>query len=363
MHIGFRTDASLKIGTGHVMRCLALADEMAKQGARCTFICRPHQGNLISLVQDHGHKVIPLPNILDETACFGGASIYTSWLGIDWRVDADDTLRALNGVLLDWLVVDHYALDQNWEKVLRIKCNRLMVIDDLADRPHMCDVLLDQNLGRSVSDYKHLVADSTLILAGPENALMRPEFAKSRMKSLSRRGRNDVNNLLITMGGVDKENHCEVVLNSLKLSKLKKQSKIVVVLGSTSPWVERVKSKCEELPWEVELIVGASNMADLMTNADLCIGSAGSTSWERCALGLPSILICTAENQKFVINALNESGAAIICGDNLNITKGLVIESLIHEAELNLVKMASSAAEITDGMGCSRVSNILMAMV
>ena len=187
--IVFRTDASLAIGTGHVMRCLTLADALRERGARSHFICRTHDGHLIEHIRAHGHQVSALPATASTsmTSNTDNSTAHAHWLGVDWASDALDTLTVLQGLRTDWLVVDHYALDARWEKKLRHGCQRLLVIDDLADRPHDCELLLDQNLGRLASDYDRSVPVSCTVLAGPQHALLRPEFADWRYRSLARR--------------------------------------------------------------------------------------------------------------------------------------------------------------------------------
>jgi len=189
--IVFRTDAALQIGTGHVMRCLTLAEALAERGAHCRFVCREHSGNLMELIRDRGFDAIGLPvesgRLATEASSDEPIGAHATWLGADWAVDAEQACAALGDMDADWLIVDHYALDVRWERSLRSRCRRLMVIDDLADRIHDCDLLLDQNLGREPRDYAGLVPDCSAILVGPRFALLRPEFAALRDYSLNRR--------------------------------------------------------------------------------------------------------------------------------------------------------------------------------
>lgn len=201
MRIGFRTDASMQIGTGHVMRCLALADALKVHGVMCVFVCRQHLGHLSRLIEEHGHEVAVLPE-LDRGWVGNDSNEHASWLGTDWATDAADTMKALANQRLDWLVVDHYALDARWEQAVRPVCRNLMVIDDLADRTHRGDLLLDQNLGRRIQDYETYIAPTTIRLIGPKYALLRPEFAEHRTNSLLRRSKQlQIEKILITMGG------------------------------------------------------------------------------------------------------------------------------------------------------------------
>jgi len=141
--ISFRVDASLQIGTGHVMRCLTLADALKAAGASCRFICREHPGHLLGLIRQRGHAAIALPEIVVDLSPAAREHpfqpAHADWLGADWPTDAGQTQMALQGLVSDWLIVDHYALDARWESAVKTKYRKLMVIDDLADREHICD--------------------------------------------------------------------------------------------------------------------------------------------------------------------------------------------------------------------------------
>src|SRR5690606_35975420 len=188
----------------------------------------------------------------------------------------------------DWLIVDHYALDARWESQQKDFCGRLAVIDDLASRPHSCDLLLDQNLGRRMQDYSHLVADNCELLIGPDYALLRPEFISARKHSLERREKPVLRNLLISMGGVDKDNVTSHVLEALKPCLLPNDTRISVVMGANAPWAGLVQQQAAMMPWCTEVVFNVDNMAQRMAESDFAIGAAGSTSWERCCLGLPA---------------------------------------------------------------------------
>lgn len=365
--ITFRTDASLQIGTGHVMRCLTLADVLQAAGAQCHFICREHQGNLIAQIRQRGYTVSVLPIITEEfitdELAVAAQSNYATWLGADWATDAAQTKVCVGEALVGWLVVDHYAIDARWEQTLRPLCRKLMVIDDLADRPHDCDLLLDQNLGRDVRAYSQLVPEGCTVLVGPHYALLRPEFAALRDDSLRRRATPQLKHLLITMGGVDQADATGKVLEALQDCSLPADLRITVVMGTHAPWLERVELLAKQLPQPTEVKVNVTNMAQLMADSDLSIGAAGSSSWERCCLGLPSIIGVQAANQKLIANALVLSGAA----KAFSINEGVqLIRELIEKilSDNRLIKnMSASASEITDGKGVERVASELYAMV
>ena len=289
--IFFRTDASLIMGSGHVMRCLTLADALRVQGAQCHFISREHSGHLLEVIRQRGHTVTALPAgnpISAMTANVVPQPAHAAWLGCDWQTDALQTGAILTDLKPDWLVVDHYALDQRWEEAVTPQCRKLLVIDDLADRAHNCDLLLDQNLGRKSEHYAPLVTAQCQVLTGPQYALLRPEFAALRPYSLQRRqAQPALRQLLITMGGVDQPNATGKVLQALKTCALPQESRITVVMGLTAPWLQNVRELAAQMPWPTEVVISVGDMARRMADSDLAIGAAGSTSWERCCLHLP----------------------------------------------------------------------------
>lgn len=357
MNILFRVDASLQIGNGHVMRGLTLADALKHEGASCTFLCREHEGNLLALIQDKGHNALALPsspaNISPSTT--PARQEYLTWLGTTAEEDARQTITALQALALDklaWLIVDHYALDSEWESALRPYCQKIMVIDDLADRQHDCDLLLDQTFGRNECDYQPLVPEHCTILTGSYYALLRPEFAEWREYSLQRRQEPQLKQLLITLGGVDKDNVTGKVLAALHNSDLPNDCHITIVVGKHAPWLDAVKTQAQQLPWSTEVKVDVSNMAELMANSDLCIGAAGSTTWERCCLGLPSIMIVTANNQIFAAELLKEKISII--KHMIDIKKHLH-NFLNHKPSLDkkLQYLSEESSKITDGSGAS----------
>lgn len=362
LRVAFRTDASIQIGTGHVMRCLTLADALAEQGAECLFISRVHEGNLNKLIGARGHQVLALAAGDWSDDQQNDAPAHGHWLGTGWAQDADQTLQALGETVVDWLVVDHYGLDARWETALRPACRTLMVIDDLADRSHNCDLLLDQNLGRIRADYLELIPQDCTLLAGPGYALLRPEFPALRDESLARRTGGRLDHLLITLGGVDKDNVTGKVLEALGACSdcLPANLRISIIMGPHAPWREQVREQAARLPWPTQVAVGVSDMARRMTDADLIIGAAGSTSWERCCLGVPTIIFVLAENQQEGALALQQAGAGIVAQSAGEI--GRLLEDLMTTGPMTpLETMSQAASQIVDGQGAAIVAQRLLA--
>ncbi|MGV3468693.1 UDP-2,4-diacetamido-2,4,6-trideoxy-beta-L-altropyranose hydrolase [Limnobacter sp.] len=352
LKVAFRTDASLEIGTGHVMRCLTLADALTAKGAQCTFICREHPGNLIEYVRSKGHAVHGLPLIHTSDNDLA----HSSWLGAPQAQDLEACVPILAELQPDWLVVDHYALDARWEVEASKFCTKLMVIDDLADRAHICNLLLDQTFGRDIKDYRTLVPEGCKLLCDSGYALLRPEFAALRPYSMKRREDPQLKNLLINMGGVDKGNVTSQVLKALRDCPLPNNCEITVVMGVTAPWLANVQQQAQTMPWLTTVHVGISNMAQLMADSDLAIGAAGATSWERCCLGLPSIVITLAENQTAIAGGLAKAGASVVLELN-NSLMPLLATSIaeICSPSTNLIRMSQAASHIVDGKGLDAV--------
>ena len=355
----FRADASIAIGTGHVMRCLTLADELQALGFRSRFICREHAGHLAERVRAAGHELalLPLPDPARTPRMADAAADHGDWLGNTWDMDARQAIAAVDGAIPDWIVVDHYGIDARWERALRPHCAKLAVIDDLADRAHDSDLLLDQNLGRTAADYEPRVPRGCAILTGPEFALLRPEFARMRVRALQRRGHSEATHLLVCMGGVDAGNATSAVLRGLQQGGLDFRRRVTVVLGGQAPWVSDVKQLAGKLPFACDVRQDVGDMATIMCESDLALGAAGSTSWERCSLGLPSVVAVTADNQRHIAAALAASGAArVVDLHEAGLPQlGALVESIAAQPGV-LAEMSRAAAGITAGEGARLVA-------
>jgi len=359
VNVVFRTDASLAIGSGHVMRSLTLAEALRGKGATCRFVCRNHAGNLVDLIRQRGFEAVLLP-VANTSHLVIQSDTRLGWLGADWETDAAQTVACISESVIDWLIVDHYAIDARWEKRLRSVCCHLMVIDDLADRPHDCDLLLDQNLGRSTADYAGWVPTACTVLAGPKYALLRPEFANLRNHSLTRRATPQLKRLLISMGGVDKDDASGKVLRALKETRaLAADCRITVVMGGHAPWIDSVCEEAARMPWTTDVMVSVQDMASLMADSDLAIGAAGISAWERCCLGLPSLILVLADNQLPGARALDSAGAALLL-DEKNPLEGELQEKIAFlSIAQQLGNMRHACSSLTDGSGAA----ILSAMV
>jgi UDP-2,4-diacetamido-2,4,6-trideoxy-beta-L-altropyranose hydrolase len=351
-----RVDASIEMGMGHLMRCLSLARALADNGASVFFLLRSHAAGLAPLIEGEGHSVRLLPDPdrgPDAPAADGTA--HAHWLPTTWQKDAEQTLEAIDRIgPVDWLIVDHYALDARWERIQRQRVSRIFAIDDLADRNHDCDILLDQNLVLEMEGrYRGLLPTTCKLLLGPRYALLRPEFAERR-KSLARRS-GKVSRIFVCYGGSDPSNETAKALAAIKRLP-GNPLPMDVVVGLSNPHASSVATLCEELPGAV-LHRGAGNVADLMGRADLAIGAGGVMCWERCCLGLPTVAVDIAGNQVDALTALVAAGALVHLGAAASVTEeGMAhaLDSMLRNAG-RLRRMSEAALGIVDGEGVERV--------
>jgi UDP-2,4-diacetamido-2,4,6-trideoxy-beta-L-altropyranose hydrolase len=290
------------------------------------------------MLTEKGMEYLPLSiddakEVLDELA-------HASWLGTSQIRDAQSTLQALTDQSWDWIIVDHYALDERWESLVRESCKKLMVIDDLADRKHDCDVLLDQNYYSDMQTrYINKVPKHCQLFLGPRYALLREEFRVLREKIKVRTG--DVKKILVFFGGVDADNFTSLAIQAL--SELNSKQQVDIVIGSQHPNREQIQQACINHSFICH--IQTMLMPELMAEADLAIGGGGTAIWERCAMGLPSIIVVMAENQSKAAIDLNAFGVLISLGDAKKIRKvdmhSAVEKLLINEQLRTKLSIAS----------------------
>ncbi|MEI7342863.1 UDP-2,4-diacetamido-2,4,6-trideoxy-beta-L-altropyranose hydrolase [Pectobacterium brasiliense] len=355
----FRADASIDIGSGHIMRCMTLANELRRSGHDIYFICRDLPGHLAAVLEksDIAYSLLGPPNDAEKNLQ-EPVYVHSAWLTVSQETDFLQSKKIIASYQPDWIVVDHYALSVVWQEKAREFGAKICIIDDLADRPHQADVLIDQNLGRKKGDYYSLVPSYCQLLIGPQYALLRPEFKLWREASLKRRSEiKNVQHILVNLGGVDKDNITEKILSALaNVNVFDKSVSITVVMGETAPHLHRIIKKSAQMPYKTQVLCGVDNMAELMTHADLAIGAAGSTSWERCCLGLPTVQIVIAKNQRSVAKILSEQNMAFLVSSlpSLNDELNFIFNKIKKEKKI-YYQISYSSQSITDGDGCSKV--------
>jgi UDP-2,4-diacetamido-2,4,6-trideoxy-beta-L-altropyranose hydrolase len=331
-HAVFRADASPAIGGGHVTRCLALSEVLQRIGWKTSFACSPETVATIYRLRKSDNDVLVLEDSKNEPAA----------LRRHWPDGAD------------WLIVDHYGLDSRFEKACRPWAEKILAIDDLADRDHDCDLLMDQTLGVRPSSYAKRVPATCHILLGPDYALLRAEFFLSRWKSIANR-RHRLKRVMISAGMTDFGNITARLLQASAASGL--ELVIKVVLGGTSPYIADIMAQTETITGAT-LSVDANDMADQLARCDLVIGAAGSSSWERCCMGAPSLMVQTADNQNSAAAALSGAGAAYLLGDSETFETDVLVKILqeLDQHPERLRNMSEAAARICDGRGALRMA-------
>jgi UDP-2,4-diacetamido-2,4,6-trideoxy-beta-L-altropyranose hydrolase len=360
MHVVFRVDSSIEIGTGHFMRCMTLADELVRRGAGVSFICRDFPGNLCDITEDKCYPVHRLTGGEVPVESCQRQRRYEKWLGVDWKTDVKQTKEFLaqENRETDWLIVDHYAIDKRWETAMRSSVSSIMVIDDLADRPHDCDLLLDQNYCSDLeSRYVGQIPINCRRLLGPVYALLRPEFRTLRTALNERQG--DVKRMLVFFGGCDPTNETIKALEAIKLFK-HPEIAVDVVIGINNPHRAFIKALAATMP-QTACHSYVTCMADLMVNADLYIGAAGTTTWERCCLGLPSMVITVAQNQVEATRAMADHKLLCFVGESDRITERDILKCLMDLCTNNMLLRHYSEAsrKLVDGMGAKRCASAL----
>ena len=334
-----RADASTRIGTGHVVRCTTLAEELIRRGWQALLATRELPEAMRRPLESAGIEVLPLAGdapLEDEPARIA------------------ERLPARSGTSPVVVVTDHYGVDTSWHR-RAAWATAIAAIDDQAERAQEVHLLLNQNLGATPARYAGLVPPDANLLLGPLYALVRPEFARAPGASSARVGlRAGVPRVLVMLGGSDEPDVTRRAASAA--AELGYAADIVVgpAYRNTASLREWASGRSG-----ITLHVNSSRVAGLMEAADVCVGAAGSASWERCALGLPAILVTLAQNQVEVATLLASAGAAVSLGwheDVTDMTLAAAIRDLVEDSA-RLRSMSEAAATITDGRGTIRVAD------
>jgi UDP-2,4-diacetamido-2,4,6-trideoxy-beta-L-altropyranose hydrolase len=348
--IAIRTDASSQIGTGHFMRCLTLANGLKQRGAQIRFVCRHLPEHLRSMLVANGHELGLLEGVQNDAAL--GELAHAHWLEVSQSQDAMDSIHSLSDRTWDWLIVDHYALDSRWESLLRHSANKILAIDDIADRQHDCDVLLDQNLYADMETrYAGKAPPHCQLLLGPRYALLCDEFRRLHEQIKPRGGA--VKHVLVFFGGIDADNYTGLAIETLAQMGIP-GIHVAVVIGTQHPAREQIKTECARHGFVC--YEQTDKMAELMSTADLAIGAGGAATWERCCLGLPALVLCTAENQQKQIKDAAQRGLLYspeIVGDLTEVISRHVL-ALIENVHLRQL-ISDNGIHMVNGCGVSHV--------
>jgi UDP-2,4-diacetamido-2,4,6-trideoxy-beta-L-altropyranose hydrolase len=308
MHIALRVDSSSAMGTGHLMRCLTLAEALRARGASCTFICRDLPGNLSHLVQENGFGLRRLPAVDVPVAA---EMEHIAWLQASVEQDQVETRLALNDQQWDWLVVDHYGVDEKWERGLRAYCKQILVLDDLADRIHDCDLLWDPGAEPDLKErHAKAVPSHAMLLTGPAYALLRPEFDAQRASLPPAPDRIWPRHLLVMFGGNDADGHTLEAVQAVRRTA-PAGTPVDVVVSTINQDQGRLHSFCLEHD-SFKLHVASTQVAALLARADLVIASGGGATWERLYLRRPALLKIVAENQRKPLEYMAGAGYFVL---------------------------------------------------
>jgi UDP-2,4-diacetamido-2,4,6-trideoxy-beta-L-altropyranose hydrolase len=359
MKVAIRADASAQIGTGHLMRCLTLADGLAALGAETVFLCAPASASWRYLIEARGYRCLVLaPDAAPRLACdeaTQASPTHSTWL--PWGQAADAAaVRAVLSTNVDWMVVDHYALDARWERAVRDRTARILVVDDLADRDHDCDVLLDHN-PQVVSGerYADLLPARAIRLIGPLYALLRPEFARVRRPP----GCGPIRRINVFMGGADAVGATVLVLDALAGPELAALP-VDVMTGGASPQLSTIRDRARRRG-NTTVHVDTPEVASLLAAADLAIGAGGVAALERCCVGIASVTVSVAVNQDPALAELARLGAVLHAGRLEDIDASVLrqLTARLAADEVQRRTIATTAASVADGEGVARVLAVL----
>jgi len=359
----FRVDSSYEIGTGHVMRCLNLARVLLNYGLKVIFICRNLKGNLINVIKNE-FQVLVIEDY-DEEKNKNNDKKSKLDFSINQKLDSLNTIKLIESLNIEnfcYLIIDHYFLDREWEEVIQKKYKndenklfKILVIDDLFNREHSCDFILDQNIITKNNPYLDLINQNTKSILGPYFALLSNEYSLKK-KSIVKR--NTIKTILVFFGGIDKNNMTKKVINILSNNKFK--DKIVnIVIGKNNKELQNIK-KITKSRKNFNLFIQIDSLANLLSVSDLVIGGGGVNSWERECMEVPTILISLSENQVNLAKSITDLGKVKYLGHYDELEDGFLSQSI--EKEIDQQSLRNKKGYFIDGFGTNRVALLLVGL-
>lgn len=349
MKIVFRTDSSHIIASGHVERCLTLADYLKEQENECIFLCRDLEDNINKKVIIHNHRLIELPPPPNIDP--GKLTPAERFLGLKASKDMGQTDSHLKEIGdCAWIITDHYGIDAAWQEEIWNRNNQpyLLAIDDMANRDLFCDILLDQNCNLDKHRYDlRLKKEGCVTLLGPAYALLRPEFYETRETLRKRDG--ECSRVFVFYGGVDSDNATLKTLRAIHLSNLKDKH-IDVLVGGKNPHSTAINEYAGHMR-DCVVHKDVKEISTMMADADIAFGGGGVTALERAYLGLPSFITVLAENQRPGTECLAEAGAAWNLGENGDIDIEAIKLAIDYQVTPDALRQMSSAAIAVFGKG------------
>lgn len=346
----------MQMGTGHVIRCLTLAHALKNLHFKATFVCAALNGNMASYISQEGFECLTITP--SHTSDLNTKDSSTRDFTISQEEDVQKTLEILNDKNVDYMFVDHYGINECWESRVKSKVNSVFVLDDLANRAHNCDIIIDQNLYLDFDQrYEKLVPENCKKLLGPKYALLRPEFRQFR--ELEKVENNDKVNFLVFFGGIDLCNETEKAIKGLLETKIPSLT-ATIVLGKNNPNISKIKTLLKNDP-RFKIIVQAQNMAQLMSSADYAIGAGGSTHWERACLGLYSVICSIADNQYLLSSDLDQMKLIKFVGRREDTNSQAYSEAIksIYKNPSSVKDTQNKLKKAVDGLGAERVAQFI----
>ncbi len=342
-----RVDAGVQIGDGHFLRCLTLANKLKNKNNQIIFISNKLPKHFVEKIKKSNFKIYKIngyTHIQEEKL---GKKIKTQLIHND-LVETKKIIEKYKNST-NWLIIDHYGIDYVWEKNVRTNIEKIIVIDDLANRKHNCDILIDQNFYENMEKrYSKLIPNYCKQFLGPKFSLLRPEFFNAR-KNLKRK--KQFNRILISFGGSDPSNETKKAL--LAIVDLRKKYKIDVIVGTNNPNKKQIMKLCSKIS-SCDFYEQVENISKYMKKADLAIGAGGTTTWERCCLGLPTIVTSTSKDQKKIAEDLSKIGCLIYLGVAKKTTKLDYVKILNEIDAKKLEEISKKCLQLVDGKGVKR---------
>ncbi|WP_447788900.1 UDP-2,4-diacetamido-2,4,6-trideoxy-beta-L-altropyranose hydrolase [Pseudomonas farris] len=352
MRVLIRADASPTIGSGHIARCLTLARVLRKQGTHVAFACRLLPGHRLDSLQAEGFETFALPERYPDEDPQQAIEPM-----LPWQADIAALAQALEGHLaFDWIIADHYGLDHHWQTAARSWSPRIAAVDDLATRQYSVDLLLNQNLSGTSEAYASLLTPDCQTLLGPRFALLRDEFCCPAIEIKTRARR-----VLVNFGGFDaamQTHHAMLALADFH------ELEVDFVAGADNPAWEQMQTLADYRPnWRLHSFV--SDFYRLMTEADLFIGAGGGTSWERAAMGLPTICIAVSNNQQTNGEVMATSGVHVFLGNREQVSVEQLRQAIgfVVGNQGFRQSLAERSRQLVDGRGALRVAAALAGAV
>ena len=355
--IALRVDASMIMGTGHLRRCLSLTQALLDCGAKVHFLIRRLDDVATQILQKFPASKnftihwLPTPNF--EYIFEEGAPPNQHWSGVGWYKDVADVIAVMQEIQPEWMIVDHYAFDERWHGAVcqSLDC-KLLVIDDLADRTLDADVVLDQNWDSNhEGKYIGRLRQDPVWLSGPTFALL----DKAYRDTLTYQFQDEVKSIGIFMGGTDLEGASLKALYACRKSGFLGPVEVATI--SANPYLPSLRNYCAH-SFNTILTIDEPNLAPFFFRHDLHIGAGGSATWERCYMGVPTIAMVLAENQRIVLEPLRGMDVLEVA-EEFNEEFQKQISALIANPALRRV-MHEKSRRLVDGAGVYRVANFLL---